>query len=127
MSSFTASSMTIAMWSRSLRQRTVAVAPYVVAEPTTSRSTPILESSRLTWLLDCRSCLPRCLQTSTDIARAGAGLIVADNPEAIADGIQNLLADRQTWRAASQASFEYARRFDWNAILSSTLEAVGFT
>ncbi len=60
------------------------------------------------------------------IADSGAGLIVSDSPEAIADGIEALLTDAGGWESASRAASEYSKRFDWNAILSRTLAELGF-
>ena len=60
------------------------------------------------------------------IAQAGAGFVVADSPEAVAAGIENLLTDEKGWRTASRRATEYAKQFDWNVILSETLDRLGF-
>lgn len=63
---------------------------------------------------------------AAEIAASGAGVVVSDSAEAIADGIEGLLADRDDWLTATRAAKALARRFDWNEILSRTLGEIGY-
>jgi glycosyltransferase involved in cell wall biosynthesis len=103
---------------------TVAVAPYLMAEANFSR---FADPGKLKAYLG--AALPIVLTpvppNAAEIANAGAGRIVTDDPAAIADGIEGLLDRREAWLAAHAAAEEYAKAFDWNAILSRTLDAFG--
>lgn len=58
--------------------------------------------------------------------RAGAE-IAADDPAAFANAIANALASAGQWTARRAAALAYARRFDWNTLLSDLLGTLGLT
>jgi glycosyltransferase involved in cell wall biosynthesis len=53
-------------------------------------------------------------------AEAGAE-VVADDPAALRDAIERALASAERWRARRAAALAYARRFDWNDLLSDLI------
>jgi glycosyltransferase involved in cell wall biosynthesis len=59
-------------------------------------------------------------------AEAGAE-IVTDDPRALADGIADALASPEQWQARRAAALAYARRFDWNNLLSDLLVKLGLS
>jgi glycosyltransferase involved in cell wall biosynthesis len=60
------------------------------------------------------------------LEQAGAAVVVDDTPQAVAQGLERLLADRDTWRKAHRAAAKLAREFDWNNILGRALKELGF-
>lgn len=61
-----------------------------------------------------------------ELAREGGAEVVADDPPAFAAAIERLLADGAAWATRREAALLYARRFDWNNIVESALNAAGF-
>jgi glycosyltransferase involved in cell wall biosynthesis len=57
--------------------------------------------------------------------RAGADLIPFD-PGALADAIERGLADPERWRERRQGALDYAKSFDWGALLTPPLASLGF-
>ena len=58
-------------------------------------------------------------------AEAGAEVVPYD-AEALAAAVERALSSNSGWSARRAAALAYARRYDWNVILSSTFEAAGF-
>jgi glycosyltransferase involved in cell wall biosynthesis len=58
-------------------------------------------------------------------ANAGAEVVPYD-AEALAAAIEHVLSSPSRWSARRAAALAYARRYDWNVILSNTFEAAGF-
>jgi glycosyltransferase involved in cell wall biosynthesis len=63
---------------------------------------------------------------ASEIAADGGAQIVDDDPDAFADAISTLLADRAEWERRRAAALEYRRQFDWNTIIADALRAAGF-
>jgi glycosyltransferase involved in cell wall biosynthesis len=61
-----------------------------------------------------------------ELARQAGAEIVPDNAADFADAIERLLTDADTWQRRRTAALEYARRFDWNAIVAEVLATAGF-
>lgn len=62
-----------------------------------------------------------------ELEREGGAQIVADDSTAFADAIEQLLAQPEEWQRRRAAALQYARRFDWSAIIERALVAAGFT
>jgi glycosyltransferase involved in cell wall biosynthesis len=103
---------------------TIAVAPYVKS---TQNFTQFADPGKLKAYLGAG--LPIVLTDVPPNARqlqnSGAGLIVDDSPQAVADGLEELL-NKPAWVKAHQAALKYAEQFDWNHILGRTLKDLGF-
>ncbi len=61
-----------------------------------------------------------------EIADAGAAVVVADEPAALADAVELLMEDPVEWARRHAAALELRRRYDWNDILGRALNEVGF-
>jgi glycosyltransferase involved in cell wall biosynthesis len=61
------------------------------------------------------------------IADAGAGELIDFSAEALAAAIEDAVSSPERWRRRRQASLSLAQRYDWPVILTSALEALGFT
>jgi glycosyltransferase involved in cell wall biosynthesis len=60
-----------------------------------------------------------------EFEREAGAEIVADDPSALADAISRGLAAEREWRARRASALRYARRFDWNTLLTNLLEKLG--
>lgn len=104
---------------------TIAAAPYV--QDRTS-FTQYADPGKLKAYLGCG--LPIIMTdvppNAKEIQKAGAAIIVSDNPISIAEGIEAYFSNEAKWRAAHQASLTYAREYDWNLILGGGLRKIGF-
>ncbi len=63
---------------------------------------------------------------AAELEKAGAAVIVEDNPESVAQGLTSLLSDETKWRKAHKAAVKLAEEFDWNNILKRALGELGF-
>jgi len=103
---------------------TIAVAPYVKDKDS---FTQFADPGKLKAYLGAG--LPMVLTdvppNATELKQNGVAIVVNDSPEALADGIEELL-NRQTWLAAHRAALSYARLFDWDTILTNSLKKLGF-
>ena len=61
-----------------------------------------------------------------ELERAEVAILSGPDPEALASSICLLLADEQLWGRYRQQALEYAKRFDWNAILERGLGDLGW-
>ena len=110
---------------RILARGTVAVAPYVERDDNFTR---YADPGKLKAYL--AAGLPVILTAvppnAGEISAAGAGKLVNGTPEAVAGGIAALLATEREWRVASSAAADFAKRYDWNAILAGLLARLGY-
>jgi glycosyltransferase involved in cell wall biosynthesis len=108
-----------------LAQGTVAAAPYVKDE---ANFTQFADPGKLKAYLGAN--LPIVLTdvppNAKELESAGAAVVVKDSPEAVAEGLQSLLSDKDSWLKAHAAAAKLAREFDWNNILKKTLKELGF-
>jgi glycosyltransferase involved in cell wall biosynthesis len=104
---------------------TVAAAPYVASEDNFTR---FADPGKLKAYL--AAGLPIVLTpvppNAREIEAAGAGKVVDDTPEAIARGIESLLASPEGWQQSSRAARDLGAEYDWGAILERTLARLGF-
>lgn len=63
---------------------------------------------------------------ASDLEKAGAAVIVEDNPESVAEGLTSLMFDKTKWLKAHRAAAKLAEEFDWNKILKRALGELGF-
>lgn len=59
------------------------------------------------------------------LEREGGATIVEPSPERFADAVVDLVGRREEWVRRHEAARSYARRFDWNALLSEALPRLG--
>jgi glycosyltransferase involved in cell wall biosynthesis len=108
-----------------LASGTVAAAPYVKDE---TNFTQFADPGKLKAYMG--ASLPMVITdvppNAAELEKAGAALIVDDSPEAVAAGLETLLTDQNKWQKAQRGSIELAKEFDWNRILASTLNQLGF-
>jgi glycosyltransferase involved in cell wall biosynthesis len=62
-----------------------------------------------------------------ELEREGGAEVVDYDAAAIAEAILRGLAFPEHWRERHEAALTYARRFDWNSLLSDLLEKLGLT
>jgi glycosyltransferase involved in cell wall biosynthesis len=63
---------------------------------------------------------------AAELAEAGAAVLVDFEPAAIAGAIEGLLGSAVEWRRRRQSALDVAQTYDWQLILSSGLEWIGF-
>ena len=109
---------------RILSEATVAVAPYV-NDPTSFTQTA--DPGKVKAYLG--ASLPIVLTDvppiAKDVERKGAGVLVEDNPQSVADAIEKYFADEKLWQKTRDASEKMAKEFDWETLLSGGLESAG--
>ncbi|MBA3757281.1 glycosyltransferase [Candidatus Saccharibacteria bacterium] len=108
-----------------LASATVAVAPYVKDEKS---FTQFADPGKLKAYLGAG--LPIVLTdvppNASGIESAGAGIVVNDSPESIAEAIKSYITNQAKWSEAHKNSLIYAKQFDWNDILTEVLGKIGF-
>ena len=62
-----------------------------------------------------------------ELSSEGGAEVVADDAGAIAEGISRVLASPDRWQARREAALGYARRFDWNVLLTDLLAKLELT
>jgi glycosyltransferase involved in cell wall biosynthesis len=62
-----------------------------------------------------------------ELARDAGAELARYDAAAFADAISRGLGDEEEWRRRRSAALAYARRFDWNLLLSRALADLGFT
>lgn len=109
---------------RLLSEAVVAVAPYEVDEHSFTR---FADPGKLKAYLGAG--LPIVLTdvppNAEELSRLGGAAIVRPQPGAFADEIQTMLLDHAHWQRRHHAALEYAKRFDWDTLLSRSLPALG--
>jgi glycosyltransferase involved in cell wall biosynthesis len=105
---------------RLLSETAVAVAPYRHGDDTFTR---YADPGKLKAYL--AAGLPIVLTdvppNARELASEAGAELVADDPAAIADGIESVLASPEQWRLRRGRALAYARRFDWNVLLGELL------
>ena len=108
-----------------LAQATIAIAPYVKDE---TSFTQFADPGKLKAYLG--ASLPMVITdvppNAKELQKAGAALVVKDNPKNIAAGLETLLSSESKWQAAHKAAAELAKEFDWDRILKTSLKKLGF-
>lgn len=61
-----------------------------------------------------------------ELEALGAAVVVEDNPDAVATGLNKLLSDKKAWELAQASASRVAKEFDWNNIMKTTLSKLGF-
>jgi glycosyltransferase involved in cell wall biosynthesis len=61
-----------------------------------------------------------------ELAQHGGAEVIPFDAEALADAIERALADPGRWRARRAAALDYAKSFDWEALLEGPLRRLGF-
>lgn len=64
---------------------------------------------------------------AADLAASGAALLVEDDPDALAKGIEVLLDDRDEWLRRRDAALTLRSRYDWSTVLKRGLGLLGFS
>jgi glycosyltransferase involved in cell wall biosynthesis len=63
---------------------------------------------------------------ASELAQLAGAEVIRDTAADLADAIERALADPEAWQRRRAAALEYARQFDWNAIVAKVLIAAGF-
>jgi glycosyltransferase involved in cell wall biosynthesis len=109
---------------RILASGAVAAAPYVVSDDNFTR---FADPGKLKAYL--AAGLPVVLTSvppnAVEIAEVGAGRVVSDSADAIADGIDDLLTTKDGWITASHHASAYAEQFDWSRVFERALAELG--
>jgi glycosyltransferase involved in cell wall biosynthesis len=110
---------------RLLAGASVALAPY---KPDPSSFTRYADPSKLKGYL--AAGLPILLTdvppNAGELEREAGATILPSEPGAWADAIERTLAEPAEWRNRRSAALTYARRFDWNRLISDALARRGF-
>jgi glycosyltransferase involved in cell wall biosynthesis len=105
---------------RLLSESAVAVAPY---RQTADTFTRYADPGKLKAYL--AAGLPVVLTdvppNARELKREAGAEVVADDPEALREGVERVLNSRDEWTARREAALAYARRFDWNVLLGDLL------
>jgi glycosyltransferase involved in cell wall biosynthesis len=110
---------------RLLAESSVAVAPY---EPDPESFSRFADPGKLKGYL--AAGLPVLLTdvppNARELAERGGAEIVPYSAEGLATAIEGLLGSPREWACRRAAALDYARQFDWPAILGPALESIGF-
>jgi glycosyltransferase involved in cell wall biosynthesis len=64
---------------------------------------------------------------AAELAASGAAVVVEDDPNALAQGIEVLLDDRDEWLRRRESALSLRARYDWSVVLERGLGQLGFS